>query len=188
MKSIKSALAIALILLSPAIMADQKHGKSDHGKFSQGRHFKQFDFARVVDVEPVYREIRVSNPVKECWDEPVHQSRQHKSSGGMLAGGILGGIIGHQIGGGRGKKLATAVGTIVGAQIGHEAVNAGVGSSQDQYSRYEERCEVRHQISYEEVVDGYKVTYQYRGERYRINMPYDPGKRIKLRIQISPVI
>jgi uncharacterized protein YcfJ len=47
---------------------------------------------------------------------------------------------------------------------------------------------VRHQVSYEEVLEGYQVTYRYQGERYQIKMPYDPGKRIKLRIQIEPVI
>ena len=36
--------------------------------------------------------------------------------------------------------------------------------------------------------DGYEVTYRYKGERYKIEMPYDPGKRIKVRIQVSPVI
>lgn len=186
MKSIKSTLAIILILLSPTIMADHKQ---KHKAFNLGGHAKQFDFGRVIEAEPVYRQVRVSNPVKECWDEPVqHTRRQHKSADGMLAGGLLGGIIGHQIGGGRGKKLATAVGTIVGAQIGHEAVNGHDSTSSEQYTQYQERCEVRHQVNYEEVIDGYRVTYKYRGDRYTINMPYDPGKRIKLRIQVTPVI
>ena len=43
-------------------------------------------------------------------------------------------------------------------------------------------------MSYEEVLDGYRVTYRYQGEQYQVEMPYHPGKRIKLRIQIVPVI
>ena len=106
----------------------------------------------------------------------------------MAVGGILGGIIGHQIGKGNGKKLATAMGTLIGAQIGHNAVNGHVESGQSSYTEYEERCDIRHQVSYEEVIDGYQVTYRYQGEHYQIEMPYNPGKRIKLRIQITPVI
>jgi uncharacterized protein YcfJ len=107
----------------------------------------------------------------------------------MAVGGILGGVIGHQFGKGRGNKLATAIGTIIGAQIGHNAVNGNNQSvPQNGYTEYEQRCSVRHQVSYEEVLEGYQVTYRYQGERYQIKMPYDPGKRIKLRIQIEPVI
>ena len=106
----------------------------------------------------------------------------------MVAGGLIGGIVGHQIGKGRGKKLATAVGTIIGAQIGHEAVNGHVSSSHNDYVEYEQHCKTRQQVSYEEVLDGYDVTYRYKGEKYRIEMPYDPGKRIKMRIQVTPVI
>ncbi len=98
------------------------------------------------------------------------------------------GPFGHQIGNGRGKKLATAVGAILGAQIGHEAVNGHGNSGHDSYVEYEQRCDVRQQVSYEEVIDGYKVSYRYKGERYNIEMPYHPGKRIKMRIQVTPVI
>ncbi|MCP4234011.1 MAG: histidine kinase, partial [Aestuariibacter sp.] len=51
-----------------------------------------------------------------------------------------------------------------------------------------EHCEVQHRVSYEEVVDAYLVTYQYDGSRHKIEMPYHPGKRIKMRIQATPVI
>jgi uncharacterized protein YcfJ len=43
-------------------------------------------------------------------------------------------------------------------------------------------------MSYEQVVDGYDVTYRYRGKQYHLEMPYDPGERIKMRIQFTPVI
>ena len=106
----------------------------------------------------------------------------------MLVGGLIGGIIGHQIGKGRGRKLATAVGTIVGAQLGHNAVNGHAGQQGETEVSYEKHCDTRQQASYREVVDGYDVTYKYRGKHYQIVMPYDPGKRIKMRIQFAPVI
>ncbi len=183
MKSFQSALVITLIILTPAAMADSKHKRHNHN--AQIQHF---DFARVIHVEPLYRQIKRSNPVRECWQEPVQHTRSHKSAEGMFAGGLIGGIVGHQIGKGRGRKLATAVGAIIGAQIGHEAVNGHVRSGHSQYVEYREHCEVQHQISYEEVVDAYLVTYQYDGQRHKIEMPYHPGKRLKMRIQATPVI
>ena len=188
MKTSKPVIAILIMLMSATAMADSGHKRNKNHSRNMA-----FDFAKVVDVRPIYREVEVSNPVRECWDEPViqaHRSTGHKSASGMAVGGILGGVIGHQIGKGNGKKLATAVGTIIGAQIGHDAVNGHVqpGQVEDSYTEYQQRCSVRHQVSYEEVLEGYHVTYRYQGERYEIRMPYDPGKRIKLRIQIEPVI
>lgn len=189
MKTSKPVIAILIMLMSATAMADSGHKRNKNHSRNMA-----FDFAKVVDVRPIYREVQVSNPVRECWDEPViqaHRSTGHKSASGMAVGGILGGVIGHQIGKGNGNKLATAVGTLIGAQIGHNAVNGQVQSSgqgQDSYTEYQQRCDVRHQVSYEEVLEGYHVTYRYQGERYQIRMPYDPGKRIKLRIQIEPVI
>ena len=187
MKTSKSVIAIILIIMSATALADSKKRYKNHSQNMA------YDFAKVVDVRPVYREVEVSNPVRECWDEPVirtHNNTGHKSASGMAVGGILGGVIGHQIGKGNGNKLATAVGTLIGAQIGHDAVNGRVQSGQghDSYTEYEQHCGMRHQVSYEEVLDGYHVTYRYQGEHYEIRMPYDPGKRIKLRIQIEPVI
>ena len=105
----------------------------------------------------------------------------------LLVGGLLGGIIGHQFGSGRGNKVATAAGTPIGAHIGHDAVNGDVKGEKTVVG-YEEHCKTRQRISYEEVIDGYDVTYEYRGRRYHVEMPYDPGERIKMRIQFAPVI
>ena len=187
MKTRKPLIAIILVMISATAIAD-----SSHKRYKNHSRNMAYDFARVVDVRPIYREVEVSSPVRECWDEPViqtHRSTGHKSASGMAVGGILGGVIGHQIGKGNGKKLATAVGTIIGAQIGHDAVNGNVQTQpQTSYTEYQQHCAVRQQVSYEEVLDGYDVTYRYQGERYKIRMPYDPGKRIKVRIRIEPVI
>ena len=187
MKTIKITIAAALLAIGGAA------GASGH----KGQHYDQigrqdlFEYARVIDVRPLYREVEVSRPVRECWEEPVYQTRraEPRSASGMLAGGIIGGIVGHQIGKGNGQRVATAVGTLIGARIGHDAVN-GHDSHQPQPELvgYEEHCKTRYQRSYEEVLDAYDVTYEYRGRTYRMQMPYDPGERIKMRIQITPVI
>ena len=185
MKSIKITLAAALLVFAGVSAAGGKHANKQHDYTPRN---DLYEYARVVDAQPIYREVRVSTPVRECWDEPVYHTRQqHKSAGGMLAGGLIGGIIGHQFGSGRGNKVATAVGTLIGAQVGHQAVNGDL-QSQQTLAGYEEHCRTQHQVSYEEVLDGYDVTYEYRGRQYQLVMPYDPGKRIKMRIQFTPVI
>lgn len=187
MKNWKLAGAVALIVFAGAVSADHKHpGKKRHAYAPQ---YDVFEYARVIDAEPLYREVKVSTPVRECHQVPVyHTQQQHKSAGGMLAGGLIGGIIGHQFGKGRGNKVATAVGTLVGAHIGHEAVNGHVSEAPTEVVEYREHCETHQRVSYEQVVDGYDVTYKFRGKRYHVQMPYHPGKRIKMRVQYSPVI
>ena len=179
MKTPKLIIAITLLAVAGSAAA----GGKSHRSHGHGGSEQLFDYAKVVDVRPHYREIEVSQPVRECREEPVYQV--HNSAGGMLAGGLIGGIVGHQLGDGRGQRMATAVGTIIGASIGHEAVN---GHRQPRLVGYEEHCETHYRTRYEEVVDFYEVTYKYRGKTYHAEMPYDPGKRIKMRIQITPVI
>ncbi len=194
MNKLKTTLAVAILVFAGAAAAgDGDHKKSrSHGQKSQdyAAFADYYDYARVIRARPIYREVKVSEPVRECWEEPVYHTRRggHKSASGMLAGGLIGGIIGNQIGKGRGNKVATAMGTLIGAQIGHEAVNGHSRQHREEVVGYEEHCKTRHRISYEQVVDGYDVTYKYRGRTYHAEMPYDPGKRIKMRIQITPVI
>jgi uncharacterized protein YcfJ len=54
------------------------------------------------------------------------------------------------------------------------------------YSRPVERCETRYRSHREERIDGYNVLYRYKGQKYSTRMPYDPGYRIKVRVDIRP--
>ena len=183
MNKLKAGLAAILILVAPGVFAG--HGSKQHDYAAETG---DFEYGRVISAQPIYRDVEVSTPVRECYEVPVyHTERPHKSAGGMLAGGLIGGIIGHQIGGGNGKRFATAVGTLVGAQIGHEAVNGHGDHGTREVVEYRKHCETQHRVSYEQVIDGYDVTYKYRGKRYHVQMPYDPGKRIRLRVEFTPV-
>ena len=196
MKILTTTLAIGLLTLSGTAAA---HHKPGHHQGPPARQFEaqhdRYDYAPVVDVRPIYREVEVSRPLRECWDEPVYRDGRgdghgrHASAGDMLAGGIIGGIIGHQIGRGEHRPIATAVGTLIGAQIGREAAgDHGRRHGRPKLAGYRERCETTHRVSVERVVDGYAVTYRYQGRRYEIEMPYHPGKRIKLHVQATPVL
>lgn len=181
MSNPKLIMLAGLMAVSSVSLADHKHK----------HHNKQFEYGKVIDVTPIYREVRTTTPVKECWQEPVTHTRRVRHGGntvgGTIAGGLIGGIIGHQFGKGRGRKLSTAVGTLIGAQLGHDSVRGSYATKQSTYTRYEDICEVHNQVSYEEIVDSYKVTYKYKGRRYKAVIPYDPGKKIKLRVTVEPV-
>jgi uncharacterized protein YcfJ len=48
------------------------------------------------------------------------------------------------------------------------------------------RCETRYQSREEQRIDGYRVIYTYNGRKYATDMPYDPGKRLRIRVDVQP--
>jgi uncharacterized protein YcfJ len=81
-----------------------------------------YDFAPVVNVEPVRHQIRVSEPVRECWQETSYAPDRPFSSnhvGATLLGSAIGIALGNQIGHGRGKDVARVAGAVIGGAIGH---------------------------------------------------------------------
>jgi uncharacterized protein YcfJ len=102
-------------------------------------------------------------------------------------GALVGGVIGHQFGSGRGNDAATVAGTLIGAAIGSDASRQRYdGYREERIARPVERCETRYQAHREKRIDGYNVTYRYNGQKYRTEMPYDPGRRIRVRVDIRP--
>jgi uncharacterized protein YcfJ len=164
---------------------------ADHNSYYGGGYGRDadYDFARVVHVEPLRRRVRVSEPVRECWEEVSYASNGPFSSnhiGGTLVGGVLGTVVGNQIGHGRGKDVARAAGAIIGGAIGHNVSRDRQRQLYGDDRRVYERCDVRHRDSWEERVDGYEVTYEYAGREYVTRMPYDPGDRLRVRVDVSP--
>jgi uncharacterized protein YcfJ len=142
-----------------------------------------YDYAKVTSAQPIIRYVNVRTPVRECWQDTEYYTaydRHRGSPGSTLAGAIIGGVIGHQFGSGHGKDAATIAGTMIGAAIGHGPVH------RTQYSRPVERCRTSYRNQREQRIDGYDVRYTYRGQRYATTMPYDPGKRLKIRVDIRP--
>ena len=85
-----------------------------------------YDYARVVDVQPLTTRVRVSTPQRECWDEMRHEGGGYapgpqgpQVAGYTILGAAIGAVLGHQIGSGRGQDAATIGGAIVGA--GHRS-------------------------------------------------------------------
>lgn len=172
-----SALVIASLTVAPLAQAGHP-SERDHGEY--------FDDAKVLRVEPIVRQVRVSVPREECWEEevPVYHSG-YQSATPMILGGIIGGVVGNTMGKGHGKDAATVAGTILGGSVGRD-----IGHDRQHPPAYgttrETRCKQVVDYREEERIEGYWVTYRYQGEDYVTRMPHDPGRRIRVRVTVQP--
>jgi uncharacterized protein YcfJ len=151
------------------------------------------DYARVVGVDPIVRRVRVSTPQRECWNEdrPVSSGASGTEIRSTLIGGLIGAGVGHQISHRSHDPIAVVGGALVGAAIGN-SIGANQAAKRGEYAQgsYEsvQRCEVSYHDEWAEQVDGYRVTYAYNGREYTTRMPYDPGQRIRVGVDVRPEI
>ena len=157
-----------------------------------------FESAPVLSVRPVTERTPVNR--EECWSEQrrgyeerrvTRQSDGAAIGPGTVLGAIIGGVAGHQVGGGRGKDAATAGGAIVGGLIGNQVDRdqgrAGAGTETVEVERRPvtrevERCRTVQDVR--EVPVGYDVRYRYGGREFVTRLPYDPGRRIRLAVDV----
>ena len=142
------------------------------------------DYARVTDVDPQYEHVNV--PRNECYSEYEPHSyyrKEHRFLVGPLIGGVAGGLLGAQVGEGSGRVAASAAGAVVGAIVGDRLGNRDRGG--EQYYQWEvRRC--RMVDDWQTRITGYRVTYEYGGRSYSSVLPYDPGRRLAVRVDVEP--
>jgi uncharacterized protein YcfJ len=176
----KSALAVAAVFtaLIPAA----------YGQDYRYRDYRDADTARVVDSTPVYAS---SNAREECWNPRarVYEERRDNAGhdarvGGTVIGAIAGGVLGHQVGSGHGNDAATVGGAILGGVIGNQ-----VGRQHDSNQQTDldlSRCRRVGGGGTGNIV-GYDVRYVYRGQEYNTRLAGDPGRRIRVNPDGSPL-
>lgn len=144
-----------------------------------------FDYADVVRVEPIVRQVRVSQPREECWEEevPVYEGG-YRSATPMILGGILGGVVGSTVGKGDGRTAATVAGTVLGGSIGRDVGQAH--RREPAATAVEARCRQVTDYREEERIEGYDVTYRYRDAHYTTRLPHDPGPRLRVHVDVQP--
>ena len=194
-----ASLPLALLLCSTAALAG--HGRQDRDWDDDDRDTERaserYVYAQVISARPIYTEVRVSEPREECIEERVVYRDEVRNDYpgsadralGTVLGGVIGGVVGHQVGHGSGRRIATAVGAVVGASIGGNAVSRSYGERRETRERvaYEPRCRTVRNSRYESRIDGYDVTYRYQGAVYNTRLPYDPGARLPVRVEVSPI-
>jgi len=192
-KVLAGLVTAALAVASTGASAQDRYGDSHDSRYDDGRYDDggAYDYAKVIDVQPLTTQVRVSTPQQECWDETRYENRRepmpNSVAGGTLLGAVIGAAIGNQIGSGDGRRAATAGGAVIGAAIGHNtAMRRGGYGSPPPREYTVQRCETRYHDEYQERVDGYRVTYLYHGRRQVTEMPNRPGDRIRVRVDVSP--
>jgi len=190
-KAILSSVLTGAALFAGAVQADSPY---DDGRYSADGYGNGYDYARVVDVDPIARQVRVDTPRRECYPETRFREEGRRgyrgTAGASILGAVIGAGIGNTIGRGDGRGIATVAGAIIGSAVGHDIGDQRRRYEDDSPARTvaytEERCEVRYETSYQQRIEGYRVTYEYNGQRYVTQLPYDPGKRIRVRVNVEP--
>lgn len=143
-------------------------------------------YADVLSTQPIYRIVRVNQPQQQCYQQQVVYDdgrNRNNAVAGTLIGGILGGVLGDQFGHGAGRVLATVGGAAVGASVGNNVASRNDSSPQ---VGYQEQCQTVDAFHDEQQVDGYNVTYRYAGRVYTTRLPYDPGPRLAVNVDVAP--
>ncbi len=155
-----------------------------------------YDEAEVVDVTPIYEAVRISEPHEVCYDQRVrvdhHGPRGHGYASGTapILGGIIGGIIGSAVGDTRSNRRVGAVaGALLGASVARDVAHRRRDARSPQPVRFrtEEVCEVRYEYREEERLIGYRVTFEYAGERFTTRTRRHPGDTVPVRVRVTPV-
>lgn len=185
-----SILAVGMMLCAGSLSAQTQGHSSATVRDDNAR----YGWADVLRVDPVYEEnppIEQTAP-QPCYEEqvPVRAAPPEDDSGKRTAGGVLGaivgGILGHQVGKGDGRKIATVGGAAAGAVVGSNIAANSANDRQSPPQKYtiERRCpggdpNTRH-------IAAYDVEYRYRGDVYTSRLGYDPGDRIRVKVNVTP--
>jgi uncharacterized protein YcfJ len=167
----------ALLIVSSANALAYRRDRSD-----------DVEYAPVTRVEPIYESREIVRPQEQCWTEhvPVRSNQPHSYTApilGALIGGALGNSLGHHD---SNKKVGTVVGAALGGSIGRDIGYRNSGGYQPAAYRDEETCRTVERASYRDEVVAYRVNYRYHGRDYITEMPYDPGARIPVQIDVKP--
>ena len=130
---------------------------------------------------------------------PQQQAGYGTDTGRTMAtviGGIAGAVLGSKVGGGSGSTAAAAVGTMVGGLAGRQIYEntqrnrrQGVVTVCDPETVRGSAYGNGYNTSYpanDGRVTGYDVTYEYAGRRYTTRTSYNPGDRIRVRVDVRP--
>jgi len=183
---VKKLTAIATAIAVLGATATAQAGYRDNYYYDDGN-----DYAEVISSRPIYQDVHVVQPRQECYDERVVYDdgyRGHDNAGiGGLLGAVVGGVVGNQFGHGGGRVATTAVGAVIGASAGANiGRNSGGGYSAPATYGYQQRCTTVNDYSVQQQVNGYDVAYRYHGHVYNTRLPYDPGDRLAVNVDVRP--
>ncbi|WP_206861372.1 glycine zipper 2TM domain-containing protein [Lysobacter changpingensis] len=205
---------IAVSLALAAAASGPVHAQSYPRSYPAYGSTSSSDYARVVRVDPVFDRYETAAPQQRCYERPAYvggdgyrndgyrddgyygNGSSYPSGGtqagrtvSTIVGTIVGAAVGSQIGGGSARYATSAIGSVVGGMAGRQIYDQSqrerVGTVRvcdpvyegDGY--YTSRNGAR-------SASAYDVTYEYAGRTYTTRTNYDPGDRIRVRVDVTP--
>ena len=155
------------------------------------------DQATVIDARPIKERIPIKR--EECWNEQVrtyeNRTVTRTDTGapigpGTVLGAIIGGVAGHQVGSGRGNTAATVAGAIAGGAIGNQVDRNNAPGAVTEVERVPttrdvQRCRLVEEVR--EVTSSWDVRYTYGGREFATRLPFDPGRRLTIAVNLQPI-
>ena len=192
-----SILAIGMMLCAGSLFAQTQTHSNPAARDENAR----YGWADVLRVDPVYEEgpsptDQSATPPQPCYEEQVpvrtppvaQEDDSGKRAVGGVLGAIVGGILGHQVGRGDGRNIATVGGAAAGAVVGSKL--AADNDREERDAPVQKYTIVRHCPGGESKggrhITAYDVEYRYRGDVYTSRLSYDPGDRIRVKVNVTP--
>ena len=156
------------------------------------------DSAAVLSSRPITERIPVNR--EECWNEQRRGYEEHRVTrqdngqpigAGAVIGAIAGGVLGHQFGSSSGgRDRGTAAGAIIGGLVGNQIEKDQRGPDTVEVERVPvtrdvQRCRTVGEVR--EVPAGFEVRYRYAGRDFVTRMPNEPGRRVRVAVDVTPV-
>ncbi|MHC1480508.1 glycine zipper 2TM domain-containing protein [Frateuria aurantia] len=156
-----------------------------------GAHFA---WADVLRVDPVYGAVQV--PAQTCYNQTVVEQKPGHSGIGTVLGAVVGGVLGSTIGHGGGRSLATVAGAVGGGVAGNRLGAQSGGETQTTTTTCQQTMVNGQPVAVapgqpappvgQQQIIGYDVQYRYHGDVYVSRLSYDPGERLRIRVNVGP--
>ncbi len=210
-----SVLALAISTAAGSAMANHLDNNGyDNSNSAYANSSPRRDIAQVIRVDRIgggYQNDSYQR--QECWDEQTNayqdgyyrdsNGRLYRRGGsgnatdsntnGTLIGALIGGALGNQVGKGDGRKAATLGGAVAGGLIGNKMDRNHQAGGYDQYqdnSGTVRRCrtvtENDNGDGYDNGPSRYNVTYRYAGHTYHAVTRYNPGRTLRVVVDVRP--
>jgi uncharacterized protein YcfJ len=180
-----STLALALVASSihaqDVRYSDQPPPPPPGAPGPAGDENAHYGWADVLRADPVQGIVRTTVPQQQCYNQQVVQHDPGNSGVGTVLGAVVGGVLGSTVGKGSGRVAATVGGAVVGGAVGNHVSDQG-----GDYTTNQTNCQQVNTVSDQRRIIGYDVEYRYRGEVYTSRLNYDPGERLRVRVQVQP--
>jgi uncharacterized protein YcfJ len=151
---------------------------------------QEVSYAPVISVTPIERQFtsyELTEPICTTVQVPVERRipvyrEVVRDSSAPLLGMIVGAAIGHHLARGGDNR---AIGTVLGAGVGYTMVDNQRYSQIVEYRteiHYENRqsCNRRSELVTRNIVDGYRVVYEFQGLQRVITMKSHPGAHVRI--------